>query len=85
MGIIRVTLYLLSAVILWQMGKRFFRSMTSSVEEEQQPVSPPFQKHGMMVKCAYCGLHIPKQEALDQDEVFFCCEEHRKAFITHQK
>ena len=32
-----------------------------------------------MVSCAACGLHIPRDEALVQDERFFCCEEHRRA------
>jgi uncharacterized protein len=32
-----------------------------------------------MVSCATCGLHIPREEALIQDERYFCCEEHRRA------
>jgi uncharacterized protein len=32
-----------------------------------------------MVSCATCGLHVPRQEALMQDERYFCCEEHRRA------
>jgi uncharacterized protein len=32
-----------------------------------------------MVSCAMCGLHVPREEALMQDERFFCCEEHRRA------
>ena len=32
-----------------------------------------------MVSCATCGLHIPREEALIQDEHYFCCEEHRRA------
>ncbi|MBA3252661.1 MAG: hypothetical protein M3496_09000 [Pseudomonadota bacterium] len=32
-----------------------------------------------MVSCATCGLHVPRDEALMQDERFFCCEEHRRA------
>ncbi len=32
-----------------------------------------------MVSCAACGLHVPRDEALMQDERFFCCEEHRRA------
>ena len=31
-----------------------------------------------MVSCAMCGLHVPREEALMQDERFFCCEEHRR-------
>ena len=32
-----------------------------------------------MVSCATCGLHVPREEALMQDERYFCCEEHRRA------
>ena len=32
-----------------------------------------------MVSCATCGLHVPREEALMQDERYFCCEEHRQA------
>lgn len=32
-----------------------------------------------MVSCATCGLHVPRNEALTQDERYFCCEEHRRA------
>ena len=31
-----------------------------------------------IVSCATCGLHIPHNEALLQDERYFCCEEHRR-------
>jgi uncharacterized protein len=31
-----------------------------------------------MVSCATCGLHVPREEALIQDERYFCCEEHRR-------
>jgi uncharacterized protein len=32
-----------------------------------------------MVSCATCGLHVPRNEALRQDDRFYCCEEHRGA------
>jgi uncharacterized protein len=32
-----------------------------------------------MVSCATCGLHVPRNEALTQDDRFYCCEEHRRA------
>jgi uncharacterized protein len=32
-----------------------------------------------MVSCATCGLHVPREEALAQDDRYFCCEEHRRA------
>jgi uncharacterized protein len=32
-----------------------------------------------MVRCAYCGLHLPRSEALGSDERFFCSKDHREA------
>ena len=37
-----------------------------------------------MVSCATCGLHVPREEALVQDESYFCCEEHRRAMPPKQ-
>ncbi len=33
-----------------------------------------------IVQCAYCKVHLPKKEALatDDDNIFYCSEEHRK-------
>ena len=31
-----------------------------------------------MVSCATCGLHVPRNEAVIEDERYFCCEEHRR-------
>lgn len=83
MGLLRIVLYLLCGVILWHIGKRLFRVMTPSTEEHTVP--PPLQKRGPVVRCAHCGLHIPKQEAFTRNEVFFCCEEHRKVFLERQE
>lgn len=90
MGLIRITLYIFCGVMIWHIGKRLFRSMTQTTEEETQTtkegsVPSQVQKCGPVVRCAHCGLHIPKQEALNRNEVFFCCEAHRKAFIEHHK
>ena len=32
-----------------------------------------------MVRCAYCGLHLPRSEAIDSGDEFFCSKEHREA------
>lgn len=31
-----------------------------------------------MVRCARCGLHVPRSESLERDGEFFCSEEHRR-------
>lgn len=35
-----------------------------------------------MVRCAHCGLHLPKGESIQSDGQFFCGTEHRD---THLK
>ncbi len=29
------------------------------------------------VRCRHCGTHLPKPEALRQDDDWYCCPEHR--------
>lgn len=29
-----------------------------------------------MVRCAHCGLHLPKTEALQRDAIYFCSQQH---------
>ncbi|WP_304056396.1 PP0621 family protein [Nitrosomonas communis] len=31
-----------------------------------------------MVRCAHCGLHIPRSESITADNKFFCSTEHRQ-------
>ena len=35
-----------------------------------------------MVRCALCGVHLPRSESLMNDRMFYCSAEHRRA---HQK
>jgi len=33
-----------------------------------------------MVRCAHCGVHLPKGESVQADGKFFCSIEHRDAY-----
>jgi len=33
-----------------------------------------------MVRCAHCGVHLPKGESILDDGRFFCSAEHRDAY-----
>lgn len=37
-----------------------------------------------MVRCAYCGLHIPATEAITQHDNHFCTTEHLEMHKTSQ-
>lgn len=32
-----------------------------------------------MVRCAHCGVHLPRSEGVEADGQFFCSTEHRDA------
>jgi uncharacterized protein len=32
-----------------------------------------------MVRCVYCGVHLPKSESMLADGQFYCCDAHRRA------
>ena len=34
-----------------------------------------------MVRCAHCGIHLPKSEGLSGDGKYFCSEAHYRAFV----
>lgn len=36
------------------------------------------------VQCGYCGLHLPRGEAIQQGEDFFCNREHQQAAKQRQ-
>jgi uncharacterized protein len=31
-----------------------------------------------MVRCAQCGVHLPKQESIESEGRFYCSDEHRR-------
>ena len=60
---------LLAVAIVWAVLK----SHRKSLMRDQAP-------HAMapedMVRCAHCGVHLPRSESHASDEKFFCSEEH---------
>ncbi|WMD19964.1 PP0621 family protein [Achromobacter seleniivolatilans] len=40
--------------------------------------TPPPKPLESMVRCAHCGIHLPRSEALLQDGKIWCSEDHAK-------
>jgi uncharacterized protein len=40
--------------------------------------SPPAAKEGELVKCAHCGVHLPRSEARMEQGALYCSEEHAR-------
>ncbi|WP_130537495.1 PP0621 family protein [Thiomicrorhabdus indica] len=64
------------------------QTLRSSMKKKN-PKKPSKEKP--MVKCAHCGVYLPKNEAITDKnqtdsveplpEEYFCCQEHHEAFI----
>jgi len=51
-----------------------FRSYGKDVSRQDSPAVED------MVRCAHCGLHIPRSEGLQSGGNYFCGAEHRDAY-----
>lgn len=53
-------------------GNRASGEKTRGQAEESAPAED-------MVRCIYCGVHLPKSESIVADGKYYCCEAHRRA------
>ncbi|MFJ4145426.1 PP0621 family protein [Pseudomonas sp. NPDC089734] len=43
----------------------------------RKPAEPPEADASPMVRCAHCGVHLPRDRALSQEQQWYCSEAHR--------
>lgn len=68
---------LLLAVGVWfvfTILKKYARSVDR--DDERDVTAPP--AHEDMVRCAQCGVHLPKSEGILSRGEFYCSDEHRR-------
>lgn len=51
------------------------KSYGKSLHRDRPPVAGTGED---MVRCAHCGVHLPKSESVLSDGEFFCSDEHRR-------
>ncbi|KQB54811.1 hypothetical protein AQS70_06480 [Pseudomonas endophytica] len=54
-------------------GVWFWRKFKTSLKTTKKPVDPGAQP---MVRCAHCGVHLPRDRALSKQQEWFCSQEH---------
>jgi len=70
-------LFFILAIVatVYLLARSFRKNLPGENDKEQgEPVAQD------MVRCAQCGIYIPKAESLQADEHFFCCAAHRDTF-----
>lgn len=70
MPLIRLLIIALAVWLLVRVLKRWLAPRPKAVPKDKAQDNPD------MVRCAHCGLHIPKSEALSRDELYFCSRQH---------
>lgn len=78
MNVIRIILLVLLIWILWRLGQRWwYKKLAKSQENNTKTQPSKLQKQGLMVRCDYCTLYVPENEAICSDNAHYCCEEHK--------
>lgn len=67
---------LLLAVGVWLIIN-ILKNYARSVDRDEGSVPPP-PVHEDMVRCAQCGVHLPKSESILSRGSFYCSDEHRR-------
>lgn len=70
----RLLILVAVAFLIYTLLRQLVRGWTKK-ELPQRP-----SRSGTMVRCAFCGLHVPEQEALRSDDKYFCSNNHLKEF-----
>lgn len=68
MALIRILIIALVVWLLLRMLKNWANT-AQAAKDRPAPIET-------MVRCEHCGLHVPKQEALESDNKYYCCKEH---------
>ena len=72
MLLFRLIFILLLAFIVWRVYRLFRPRLRQESKEHVE----------RMVRCASCETHVPARDALQEGDLWFCCEAHRQAHVA---
>ena len=68
----KIILLVLGLLLVYWILKGYRRSI------ERRGAPPPKQGGEDMVRCAHCGVHLPRSESVATQGRFFCTPEHER-------
>ena len=80
MGLIRILLVVLLIWVAW----RLLRQALLPGPDKDARGNGSGDSPTRMVRCTQCGVHLPEQEAVQQDQQFFCSKEHLLEWQQHR-
>ncbi len=78
MGLIRLAVLFIIAWLIYSLTCRWL----ASLDQRREHKSGRSAHIETMVSCAYCGLHVPQNEALQAQGKYYCSGEHRKRAVS---
>ena len=80
----RFLFLLLSVVLVVWLVRGLLRSMSSDERSASPPKTISSKDLGVLVVCAHCEVHLPRDEAVFDGDLAFCDETHLAAHRQRQ-
>ncbi len=77
-NLLRLAILILLVWLAWRFVRRWLdrADRPGGIARKAKSAKPPVER---MVRCRYCDLHLPEQEALHDGRDWYCTEAHRRA------
>lgn len=76
MGLIRLIIFGLVIWMLWRLIKNFLARQNSNTTTSDKKLAK-----GNMVACQYCTVHVPENDAVEHNQLWFCSERHKEKYL----
>ncbi len=77
----RILFFALIALLFFWVIRSYRRALKKREEMHKQP---QFLEGEDMVRCVYCGVHLPRSESIASEGRFFCSDEHRRLHLQSE-
>lgn len=78
----RILFFALIAVLFFWLIRSYRRALEKQQEETRREAKSLEGED--MVRCDYCGVHLPRSESVASEGKFFCSDEHRQLHLQSQ-
>jgi uncharacterized protein len=78
-AVVIIAVLLVSRLIAHQAAKA-----KSAGNPDQKPGAKPLGQSEQMIRCAHCGIYMPRSEAYKQDDQLWCGPDHAKAGLRQR-
>ncbi|SEM70528.1 PP0621 family protein [Nitrosomonas marina] len=78
----KLAFFLMIAVLVYWLIKTRSSEDTDNLEDNSDEENAASISLEDMVRCAQCGVHMPRSESVTSQGEFYCCNEHR---LEHQR